>query len=325
MLLPAVQQVREAARRTSCLNNLRQVGVAAHNFETANRAFPTAGGAVNEFFADQDFGYVSACWMYQILPFIEQTNLVTLRESGIASPGVSFLTTMMAEKQVPTFNCPSRSDRFAIWGTDILALGDYAGVIANINRYVGMNPSSFEWETVNVDFDAVMRERDIFWTGILVKGGQADTGVNRSIKLGTVGFQDIQDGSANTIFVAEKAVNSDNYTVADLVIWPFWEMYGYYTGADWPVMRQFGVPLPGGTPAQQNRIPPVSDSARPRPSTTFFNGVSQEFGFGSPHAGTFNAVFGDGSQKVISNSADLSLLEKLGARSDGELADIGDL
>ncbi len=325
MLLPAVQSVREAARRTSCLNNLRQIGLAAHNFESGNKEFPTAGGAVNEFFFDEDFGYESASWMYQILPFIEQSNLITLRESGISLPGNSWLVTQTSEKPVETYNCPSRFARFAIWGTDILALGDYAGVIANTNRYIGANPSTFEWQTTGVDFDAVRREDDIFWTGILVKGGQADTGTGQSIKLKHVSFRDIYDGASNTIMIAEKAVNASQYTVENVSVWPYWEMFGYYTGADWPVMRCFGAPIPGGTAQQQAQIPPVNDSALPRPGFAYPNGVTEELGFGSPHPGAMNSVFGDASTTTINNNADLILLERLGARSDGELASASDL
>jgi len=77
LLLPAVQAAREASRRSQCLNNLRQVGLGCQNFQSASRAFPTAGGAVEQFFNPAElskpaYGYEGASWMYQILPFIEQ-------------------------------------------------------------------------------------------------------------------------------------------------------------------------------------------------------------------------------------------------------------
>jgi prepilin-type N-terminal cleavage/methylation domain-containing protein len=80
MLLPAVQTVREAARRTSCLNNMRQLGISLHNYEGAFKAFPpsrlnpddnplpsgvTAGGGTSAF----------QSWTTLILPFVEQGNL----------------------------------------------------------------------------------------------------------------------------------------------------------------------------------------------------------------------------------------------------------
>ena len=77
MLLPAVQQVREAARRTQCMNNLRQIGLAALNHESAYQRFPTAGGCSDGYHDPNEefrplYRLENGGWMYQVLPFMEQ-------------------------------------------------------------------------------------------------------------------------------------------------------------------------------------------------------------------------------------------------------------
>src|SRR5688500_14808531 len=129
LLLPAVQKVREAAARVQCQNNLKQIGLALHNHESAFGNFPTAGAqsdAVN--LTNQPFEVVG--WAAQILPFIEQENLHRYVKQGPYNwqPG---LGKAPVEVPVKTFNCPTRSNRVsepASWGS-VYALNDYAGVM----------------------------------------------------------------------------------------------------------------------------------------------------------------------------------------------------
>jgi prepilin-type N-terminal cleavage/methylation domain-containing protein len=105
MLLPAVQSVREAARRTQCLNNLRQIGIATISFHDANDAFPPARTTTSNQVLPIFSRNGPESWFVRILPFIEQNNLfkewdLTTRyekqnELAVATP-------------VGVFLCPSR-------------------------------------------------------------------------------------------------------------------------------------------------------------------------------------------------------------------------
>jgi prepilin-type N-terminal cleavage/methylation domain-containing protein len=321
LLLPAVQAAREAARRTQCTNNMRQLGLACHNFESASKYFPTAGGAVEQFFNPADlskpaYGYESASWMYQILPYLEQTNLYEMRR-GDGKLNAGFVETGMTEIPVPAFNCPSRSNRIATIGTDVYMLGDYAGVIASWN-----DPGwqRFEWQASK---PPNATEQEAIWTGILVKGGQVNTSSSppQVWKFQRVGFRSIEDGSSNTILIAEKSVPQDFMTISGTAPWPFWEVYGYYTGADWPNMRMFGA-LTQGSSSSKGEIPVRADS-QARPGTP--GRPSEEFGFGSAHPGVIISVFGDASTRAINQEADLLILDQLGKRADGSMASTSEL
>ena len=320
MLLPAVQQVREAARRSSCLNRLRQNGLAMHNFESALGAFPSAGGAANQFWSEENgpiHGYENCGWMYQILPFIEQNNIYDLRRStGLTAGGIS-------DRPVVTFNCPSRAGRFADLGWQIFQLGDYAGVQGseNVQGYQG-----YEWQEI----DPRPNEENLVWTGILAKGGQVNTGSGKVFRFEKIGFGSISDGASNTILLAEKAVRAEHYSI-DASSWDFWELMGYYSGADWPHMREFGALNADGTNSgpyggAPREIPVLSDTDdRPSYIGTYPNGRTEEFGFGSPHPGTLSAVMGDGSTHTINNAANLLTLDSLGKRGDGIVASLSDV
>jgi hypothetical protein len=160
----------------------------------------------------------------------------------------------------------------------------------------------------------------------LCKGGQYNASSGKATKFGKINFGSISDGSSNTIMIAEKAVPSQQYTI-DATDWDWWELMGYYTGADWPVVRQFGVLGADNTTGGDRFEVGVWSDSTERPDYVGRNGAghSEEFGFGSSHPGGFSAVFGDGSTRTISNQSNLRILDELGKRADGTIASVGDL
>lgn len=308
MLLPAVQQVREAARRTQCMNNLRQIGLAALNFESAHMNFPTVGFAAYEPNwgnpARFDYGE-SWSWTYQILPFIEQNNVYAARDLV----GNQILT---SDYGMPTFRCPSRPVR--IWTNTSSGVaydcGDYAGVsfhpqwIPNPAGHV--KPSTSDW-------------RDLTnWRGITVpgstpvSGGNANNGQNKG---SPVGFGGITDGSSNTILFAEKSAYVGSYAGV------------FNAGEFWRLRGDEGGKLGQGGRYGDTRfvIPPLADSDLNNNRIGIRDGTSpwrnNEVAFGSAHPGTFSMVLGDGS----THSADLNISQQtlwsVAIRADGVILD----
>lgn len=314
MLFPAIQAVREAARRSSCMNNLRQIGVASHNFESTFGHFPTAGATPQQYWTEQNgpaYGFASAGWHMQVLPFIEQENMKNLRtQSGWwnSSPRV-------AETPVSTFNCPSRSARLCNFqGWLVVALGDYAGVMGSWNNYPAGTYWAFQW---NNYADPEPNEWANVWTGLITKGGHVNESSSPAAitRFAKTGFNSVPDGSSNTIMFAEKAVNAKYYSYsADGDHW--WDLMGYYVGADWPTMRTTGMDILSDTQARPQW---VLDQADPN------TGSTPEFGFGSAHTGVFVAVMGDGSTKTINNAIDLLVFDYVGKRADGQVVDLSEI
>jgi len=307
LLLPAVQKVREAAARTQCTNNLKQIGLALHNHESSFGYFPTAG-AQSAALDKLDAPFVCTGWAAQILPFIEQDNLDKLVKKNGPSAWQASLGKAPVEIPIKTYNCPSRPQRFSVpasWGS-VYAMGDYAGVMVEWGN---------QWQT-NQPPDA--NESNTF-KGLIVKGGHYRDG-GQHIKYGTVKAVQVPDGTSNTIAIAEKAVSARQYSPK---VWDWWDLPGWAHNADWPNMRLAG-----------NWLPVMPDSQYPRIDWTNNANGSNWFwepGFGSAHSGVFMAVFGDGSVRGLSNtigtsgnlgySDSTSVLYRLGKRDDGQTVD----
>ncbi|MFK7767079.1 MAG: DUF1559 domain-containing protein [Mariniblastus sp.] len=309
MLLPAVQQVREAARRATCMNQLRQIALAAHNFESAHKHFPTAGdhsaGFWNEPFRTavnrENWG-----WGYQVLPFIEQNNLYDLRADPV-NGGTAYAPGQMLSYKIPVYNCPSRGARLAVDNTGAYTLGDYAGCMSSWNfgwRYGGWD--GFNWQ----DQQSTQNETFI-WRGIIVKAMNSylESGNRTYQDYGEIGFGAVTDGTTNTIMFGEKSVQAKRYT-AQTGHW--WEAPGYMHSADWPSMRGFHAADNGDFIWRDS----LADNQRRG------NSDLAEHSFGSAHPGTLLVAMGDGSTQTIDFAADGDSLDQLARRDDGFIMSI---
>jgi prepilin-type N-terminal cleavage/methylation domain-containing protein/prepilin-type processing-associated H-X9-DG protein len=119
LLLPAVQQAREAARRAQCRNNLKQLGLAVHNYESSHRTFPPGvlgtSGSVAQ-------GQRLHTWLVQILPYVDQQNVQTTYDFNRRFDDPA--NAAAAQSQMPIFLCPSVTDPPA---SPQYAAGHYAG------------------------------------------------------------------------------------------------------------------------------------------------------------------------------------------------------
>ncbi|MEM8945349.1 MAG: DUF1559 domain-containing protein [Planctomycetota bacterium] len=317
LLLPAVQAAREAARRTQCVNNMKQLGLAALNFESSYGYYPTAGEVdwstwFSPASASPTYPHENLGWAYQILPFMEQQQIYDLRSTLFASGGDA--ADLAGEAVVDAFHCPSRG----IAGTVTNGAGitrnvlDYAsfknGGNADVLPFEGSPPGWAQWQHNSDPYDDEIN--GLVWTGIIAKIAQLNTGSGQLFKFRKV--TSIPDGTSNTVMFGEKAKFIDQYT---LVVQNFWDVRGfgggYYNGAHGSNTRQARH-----EPNNRNKDTLAPDTT---PLSERMWGGGR--GFGSAHPGVFNVAMGDGSVTGWQLEMDILLLDALGITDDGRVVD----
>jgi len=132
LLLPAVQSAREAARRSACTNNLKQLGLGVLNFESARKRLPAANSGIGSNGGGSSTGGYS--WLTAILPFLEETNLYTTVSSNsnrLTSGFSSTVNLTPARTSLPQLVCPSfAGDKTSATGNSVTSCGvtNYKGI-----------------------------------------------------------------------------------------------------------------------------------------------------------------------------------------------------
>ena len=321
MLLPAVQSVREAARRTECLNNMRQTGLAALNFESAHMHFPTMGIINGPFFRGgldrPTQGVENLSWIFQVLPFMEAQNLANRRAPCMAL-GVDALGQSLVGESVPNLSCPSRGERF--FTTIALAPGrhfisDYGGYWATNNTAQLLTGNAQMPTTPDLSSERPGNDwRATRWRGLIVPSAEftgASTGAVIT-RHGEIGFGGLTDGSSNTVLFVEKGAWSSNYS-------PVQNSRYANNNNFFSNIENRGIL----GPFQSNNRGVFGNGQAAFPDSD--RGLAQLGGFGSAHPGTFNSVLGDGSTHAISMDVQRLQFDLLGIRNDGQVINVTDL
>lgn len=221
LLLPAVQQAREAARRTQCKNNLKQLGLALHNYHDVYKVFPP--GYINQFDNPQptDSGQYAAAiaaercswgWTAFILPYVEQSALFNQMNVGDTRLKDAILPAnsldVMAQP-IGAFRCPSDTAPDVNNNKTLQDRNGTARTLAT-NNYIGVN-SGRKWHG-QTDTGATWitgpGEGELSQWGGPPNANTSPTGIFwRNSK---VAIKDITDGTSNTLMVGERAWELNN-------------------------------------------------------------------------------------------------------------------
>lgn len=191
MLLPAVQQVREAARRASCLNNSRQVVLASHNYQSANLKFPTVAPFIT--------GKGNRSWVAAVLPFIEQQNVADQVRLG-NGPG-NWSGNNSRDFKISLLLCPSATQEDESATND---LSQYTNHYSACMGAIGTSPNGFVHNKQTVAGSGGLIGTNGVFSPRSASPTQRPNNLDFQSKYGK-NFDDCRDGSSNTIAVFESS------------------------------------------------------------------------------------------------------------------------
>ena len=293
LLLPAVQQAREAARRTQCKNNLKQLALGLHNYHDVYQQFPINISSHPDY---TETGFPGS-WMTSILPFIEQANLYNLVDENLPIGSVNNpnINTQVATTVVQTFLCPSDSNGGGkLPGTRYEPSTDWG-----VTNYMANLGSNWGWGDAAIQHDwpfgrgaggdGILSQNNGLISYAIIEGNPNYPRANTSIR-------DITDGTTNSIALGE--------------IVPIWRAH-----CAW-----YWFATVSNTAAPINY---VSEAIRTDPARTLESdwliGWQNNYGFYSRHPGGAQFAMCDGSVQFLSENIDIFTYRMLGNIGDGQV------
>ncbi|MEX0727615.1 MAG: DUF1559 domain-containing protein, partial [Planctomycetaceae bacterium] len=298
LLLPAVQQAREAARRSQCMNNLKQIGLALHNYHDAHQVFPFGGSLGLDVLALDVTGNNGFGWRVFILPYLDQAplynQLSVLNPTSAATGNATWQALPQHLAVIPTYICPSEISERVSSGSPGW---EYSAPTASLASYWGSSGAASTYPTTangcglcGANVNCLCTDISTDWASgwhhaSNTKGGGSGM---FSLRATAIGIKKVIDGTSNTIFVGE----------AIRKLQP--------SGTPYPMVFQWMDPW--------SVISTVNGINAPG-----FNTGYHLHDFSSYHEGGAHFLLVDGSTRFIGENISLWTLTYLGTKSGGEI------
>lgn len=310
LLLPAVQSAREAARRTSCLNNLKQLGLGIHTHESARKSFPVGFGIYNEF------------WSARILPFIEEQSLhdslIWLDPPTGMWNKPTHPNRTACETLIKAFRCPSMDQPEHVKSADdTMAYPILQRVPVSYRGVAGARISSDTPGTMPSGYgtaEGYCSLRDVDLCDGLLIGARSTGNATMGVRLREVG-----DGTSKTLAIGESYTRQQ--LAKDGNRMDFWAMFGPQMGT-WKPGVKSGSEFTEGLASAVVPINTLRAEERLMVSDPAFKGSDGkllEMAFGSYHPSGAGFTLADGSVQWLDDSLDLAVLRALATRQGGEV------
>jgi len=302
LLLPAVQQAREAARRTQCKNNMKQLGLALHNYHDVNRCFPPARLSTNPKYGQ----------MVALLPYFEQGALASKFDVNATAGFAAPVNQPVANTRVTMIRCPSSPV------DNVIKMRNSSSTGSSYGAFITATGS-----TTDPNDPAIMTGwPSDYWVSHAINSSSYSMayGAGKSVLPIMAGvnpqMRDVTDGLSNTIMVSEHAGYDQHYVkgvgwpmpATDVTLdqpgaWGTWlgwcafqiQTYPSYTAATYPT----GSSTPSGVGCTIN-----------------CNNSQGVFGF---HPGGAHVLLGDGSVRMLAEGMSNVVLMGLASRNGGEV------
>lgn len=303
LLLPAVQQAREAARRSQCKNNLKQIGLALHNYHDNYSRFPAAGMwpqspsrlVMSTSAGDSVPLEYGPPWTMAILPFVDQAPLYNRYDITQSVSATTGNNVQIRQTIIPGYLCPS--DSFATNSNPV----NKAAVNGNVGPWARGCYAANMGRELSGNGNPAMATTT--WSGLppAVRGAMGHTGAAR--------ISDITDGTSTTVVVWEIRAGTTGDDVRGT-----WAMTrGIIVGGCDGVGDCLGInDQIGGAPDDIHGC--VNDTQQ---RMKCWNGGDGQHGAKSLHVGGCHALLGDGSVRFVSENIALTNLRMLNSIADG--------
>jgi prepilin-type N-terminal cleavage/methylation domain-containing protein/prepilin-type processing-associated H-X9-DG protein len=319
LLLPAVQKVREAAARAKCQNNLKQMGLACHNFESANGVLPPGGTGPGEGGTNRNPANL-ALHAY-IAPYLEQgalqfeltgnytSNYAASAYTGGAGTQLAFVA--MNNKnfgwvKVAIYLCPSTPSE-----TSVVTATGFNDETIPLTSGAATRTQGFTTTYYGVMGPKGDRPGGGTYGGVVNNSGTTWQGGTSTLGMLTwnsrTRMTDVTDGTSNTLMLGEYAVPTPGISVDNSALRVWHRGCAFITA--------FGAGS-RGCGSCKNVVNGINSPAGAyNTSSNNFNDVS----FGSPHTGGANFAFGDGSVRFLTNATPVLTLKAMSTRAEGEV------